>query len=178
MNDQNMPGLPGAVRAFEPGAEARDRQGGEVTFWTRSVGDLIAPTGLIVACDPFESADASAFAREVPPGQYPVLIAVAQFAGDGDERIAGAILQLRDAAPVRWEPAEWVRDADSANSETGKVGVPDSASLADAYGVDSGFGAFMDEAAIEALLEHINAEDDNGYLQRRLESLRPVGGVE
>jgi hypothetical protein len=36
----------------------------------------------------------------------------------------------------------------------------------------------MDEAAIEALLEHIDAEDDDEYLQERWESLGPVGGTE
>jgi hypothetical protein len=179
MNDQGMLGLPGAVRAFEPGAEARDRRRDRVTFWTRLVGDLIAPTGRIVACDPFACANAPAFAHEVPPGQYSVLVALAQFAGNGDERIAGAMLQLRDAAPVRWEPAAWVRDADLANAETDQEeGATGRASLADAYGVDSGFGAFMDEAAIEALLEHRDAEDDDHYLQGRLESLGPVGGAE
>ena len=180
MNNQGMLGLPGAVRAFEPGAEARNRLRGRVTFWTRSVGDLIAPTGRLVACDPFACADAPAFAHAVLPGHYPVVAALAQFGSTGDERIAGAMLQLRDAAPVRWEPAEWVRDADAdlANRETNKEeGATGSASLADVYGVDSGFGAFMDEAAIEALLEHIDAEDDD-YLQGRLERLGLVGGAE
>jgi hypothetical protein len=113
---QDMRGLPGAARAFEPGAQAWDRQDGDVTFWTRTVGDLIAPTGRIVASDPFECADAPAFAREVPPGRYPVLVALAQFARSGGERIVAAMLRLRDAAPVRWEPAQWVRDADHAAS--------------------------------------------------------------
>jgi hypothetical protein len=178
MNDQGMLELPGAARAFEPGVEARDGQGGAVTFWTRAVGDLIAPTGRIVACDPFACADAPAFARAVPPGQYPVRVALAQFAGNGDERIAGALLQLRDAAPVRWEPADWVRDADTAHSEADQEAATDSAALEDAYGVDSGFGAFMDEAAIEALLEHIEADDNDDYLQGRLDSLGLVGGPE
>jgi len=175
-----MVGLPGAVQAFEPGAQARDRQGGDVTYWTRAVGDLIAPTGRIVACDPFACADAPAFAREVPLGTYSVLVALARFTRNGDERIVAAMVQLRDAAPVRWEPAAWVRDRDagSANSEIDKEGATDSASLAGAYCVDSGFGAFMDEAAIEALLEHIAAADDDDYLQGRLESLGPVGGAE
>jgi Protein of unknown function (DUF4241) len=115
-------GLPGAVQAFEPGAEARDQRRGDVSFWTRSVGDLVATTGRIVACDPFECADAPAFAREVPPGRYPVLLALAQFAGTGDERIASAVLRLRDAAPVRWGPAAWVREAANASRETDKEG--------------------------------------------------------
>ncbi|HEY1388898.1 MAG TPA: DUF4241 domain-containing protein [Ktedonobacterales bacterium] len=178
MNDQDMLGLPGAARAFEPGAEAQDRRYGAVTFWTRSVGDLIAPTGRIVACDPFECVDAPAFAHKVLPGHYPVRVALAQFAGTRDERIAGAVLQLRDAAPVRWESAEWVRDADTANAEADKEGATVSAPLMDAYGVDSGFSSFMDEAAIEALLDHIEAEDDDDYLQGRLDRLGPVGGPE
>jgi len=178
MSDTGMVGLPGAVQAFEPGAQARDRQGGDVTFWTRAVGDLIAPTGRIVACDPFTCADAPAFACEALPGTYPVRVALAQFARNSDERIVAAMLQLRAAAAVRWEPAQWVRAADSATSETDNEGATDSASITDDYCVDSGFGAFMDEAAIEVLLEHIHAEDDDDYLQGRLDSLGPVGGAE
>jgi Protein of unknown function (DUF4241) len=36
----------------------------------------------------------------------------------------------------------------------------------------------MDEAAIEALLAHIVAEDDEEYLLQRVDALGPVGGPE
>lgn len=177
---------PRVAKAFKPGAQARDRHQGDVTFWTRSVGDLIVPTGRIVACDPFSCVDAPAFVREVPPGTYPVLLALAQFAHNGDERIAAAMLRLCDAAPVRWEPAVWTRNSANAGPETEAEEGPtqtatatNGAPVADTYCVDSGFGAFMDEAAIEALLDHIEAEDDDDYLQARLDALRPaLGGPE
>lgn len=172
-------GRPIVAPAFEPGAQARDHLGGEVTFWTRTAGDLVVPSGRIVACDPFEYADAPAFAREVLPGRYPVILALAQFARNGDERIVAAMLRLNDAEPMRWDPALWEREpADAASTTDEARAAPGGASMPDEYGVDSGFGAFMDEAAIEALLDHIEAEDDEGYLQRRLESLGLVGGPE
>jgi Protein of unknown function (DUF4241) len=143
------------------------------------------PTGRIVACDPFYCVDAPAIVREVPLGRYPVLLALAQFARNGDERIASAMLRLRVAAPVRWEPAVWTRNSANASPDTDAEEEPtdmktatDSTPIADAYCVDSGFGAFMDEAAIEALLDHIEAEDDDDYLQRRLDALGPAGGPE
>src|SRR5215467_10864035 len=144
-----MTKLPGHISwPLTPGAQAWDRQGGDVTFQRRTVGDLIAPTGRSVASDPFKCADAPAFAREVPPGRYAVRVALAQFARSGGERIVAALLQLRDTAPVRWEPAQWVRDADhaaSASPETEQEkGETAGAVIADAYCVDSGFGAFMD----------------------------------
>jgi hypothetical protein len=67
-----------------------------------------------VACAPFLCADAPAFAREVPQGTYPVLVALAQFARTGGERIVGAMLRLHDDAPVRWEPAAWAGEASNA----------------------------------------------------------------
>jgi hypothetical protein len=176
------PAAAGIARAFEPGAQARSGQVGDVTFWTRTVGNVSAPTGRIVACDPFACSDAPAFASEVPPGTYPVLVAIAQFDCSGGERIAAALLRLSDAPPVRWEPARWEGDPANATSEaddeTRGASAVDDAAVTNAYCVDSGFGAFMDEAAIDALIEHIEAEDDDDYLQRRLDALRPAGGAE
>jgi hypothetical protein len=66
-------GLLGAARAFEAGAEARNHLNGEVTFWTRTIGDLVVPTGRIVASDPFASVEARPFARGVPRAATPCL---------------------------------------------------------------------------------------------------------
>jgi hypothetical protein len=114
-----------------------------------------------------------------------VLLTLVGFARNSDERIAAAMLRLSDAAPVRWEPAEMSRDAGYASPDTdAEEGATEmetataATRLANVYGLDSGSGAFMDEAAIEALLDHIEAEDDDDYLQRRLDALGPAGGPE
>ncbi len=101
MSDKNIQTRPAVVQAFVPGGRAHDQVFGDMTFWTRSAGDLIAPTGRIVACDPLYCIGAPAFVREVPPGRYPVLLALAQFTQDGDKRIAAAMLRLRDARGLR-----------------------------------------------------------------------------
>lgn len=89
MRDRGMMGLPGAVQAFEPGAQAREWQGGDVIFWTRPIGDLIVPTGRIAACDPCACAEARVFARKVPLGTYPVLVALSEFARAANWRNIG-----------------------------------------------------------------------------------------
>lgn len=172
MSDKNMQTRPAVVQAFVPGGRAHDQVFDDMTFWTRSAGDLIAPTGRIVACDPLYCIGAPAFAREVPPGRYPVLLALAQFAQDGDKRIAAAMLSLLDVTPVRWELAEF------AHEHTGSRDEADDPQLAGSYCVDSALGGFMDEAAIRALQKHIAAEDDEDYLLERLYALDWTGSAE
>ncbi|HEX8037237.1 MAG TPA: DUF4241 domain-containing protein [Ktedonobacterales bacterium] len=171
MSDKSMQTRPAVVQAFVPGARAHDQVFGDMTFWARSAGDLIAPTGRIVACDPLYCIGAPAFVREVPPGRYPVLLALAQFTQDGDERTAAAMLRLRDVTPVHWELATMAY-------EPGE-GEIDGAPIADnTYCVDSALGGFMDEVAIRALQQQIAAEDDEDYLPGLLEALDWTGSAE
>lgn len=148
------------ANAFEPGARAVMPGGEEAVFWCRTIADLMVPSGRIVACDPFVYADAFPFARTVPPGRYPVVLALADFARSADQRVAAAMLRLRETEPVRWELA--TLGEDDTNGSKG-------------YGVDSGMGAFMDDEAVEALLGIMGEAGDDDYLLHRLEDQRGSG---
>src|SRR5436190_24382743 len=64
--------------------------------------DLWLPTGEIVAADGFIM-QRQPFTRQVRPGRYPVMIAIAAFADD--ERIALAQVRFSDRPVARWEMA-------------------------------------------------------------------------
>ncbi len=115
----------------------------------RPVCELAVPTGEIVACDPFASPDAEAFARKVPAGSYPVVLSVAHF-DDGDERVAAAMIKFGEGAPVRWEMA-LVPGEDTTELAEGEIF---------GYAAESGNGCFMDEAAARALAERMGREED------------------
>jgi hypothetical protein len=107
----------------------------EIAFACYSIGPLRLPSGRVVACDGFIW-EGLPFERTLPPGEYPVLVAVARL-GD-DERIAFARIQCTDAKVVRWAMATCPgQDATSLKKDE-----------IFGYGVDSGIGAFM---ALEAI---------------------------
>ena len=167
---------PAIVEAFEGATRAGIRGESEIDLWLRTLPDLIAPTGRIIACDPFYCADTPPFMVETPTGQYPVILSMAHFSSTGDERITAVMLRIADAPAVRWELAVCEEDTEQESPESYT------------FGVDSGFASFMDEAAINAIFDTIETtnaegndvyyEDAADYLQRRLESLRPAGGAE
>jgi Protein of unknown function (DUF4241) len=115
-----------------------------------ALGELVLPTGRIVACDPFVfAADQPPFARGVAPGRYPVSVNVAHF--EDDARVAYAIVRLGDRPPVRWEMA-LLPGQDASTLEEGYFF---------GYGVDAGTGCFMDAEAAK-LLDGRSTEE-NGY---------------
>jgi hypothetical protein len=134
-------------KLFEDGKVIRTEQW-EVTLRSRPLCDLLLPTGRVVACDPFTSPDAEPFAREVPPGSYPVTLSVAHF-DDGDQRVAAAMVRFAGREAVRWEMALAPED-DPAELGEGEIF---------GYGVDSGSGCFMDEAAAESLLDRVESDE-------------------
>jgi hypothetical protein len=138
-------------KLFEDGKVIRTEQW-EVTLRGRALCDLLVPTGRVVACDPFTSPDAEPFAREVPAGAYPVTLSVAHF-DDGDERVAAAMVRFAGREAVTWEMALTAED-DPAELGEGEIF---------GYGVDSGSGCFMDEAAAESLTDRM--ERDERYVE-------------
>jgi hypothetical protein len=125
------------------------------------IADLVLTTGQIVACDPFVfSDDTPPFTHGVAPGTYPVTLSVATI-GPGHERVACAKVQLRDAAPVRWEMAV-LPGQDIATLEEG---------YAFAYPVDAGTGCFGDRDALAALNERQNADHDQRYFEEISEAI-------
>ena len=109
---------------------------------TVRIGEVQISSGRVILADPFlMSMRDRPLTVSVPPGLYPVDLAVAD-AGDSGQRVALARLLLSDAAPVRWALA--VTDEQDPAALTG--------SNIFGYGVDAGTGAFVD-AAVPAWLE-------------------------
>ncbi len=115
-------------------------------------GDLVLPTGVIVACDPLCSLDrATPFTTTVPPGTYPVVI------GMRDGSVAYARLDLAEGELSAWLPAMCPDEATPTNLRD-----------TPGYPVDAGTGCFVDtsctaaaEAAAPALLDRLNAAGYN-----------------
>jgi hypothetical protein len=122
--------------AFTPGHSVMD-DSRRVTFQPRLLGQFKLPSGRLVACDPFWCGPdlASPFLKEVPAGEFPVQLAIADF-GD-DQRVAFARIQFSREPVVRWEMALIPGD-DVAVLQPGDIL---------GYGVDAGTGSFMDMQA-------------------------------
>ena len=118
------------------------------------LGKLSLPSGRVIACDGF-ILDSEPFETSLPPGDHPVLVAVAKLP-DGDERIAFARVQLSDQPTVRWTAATCPGEDSPKPDPDERFG----------YGVDSGLGAFVASEAIEALQEEI--PDHMDYVIRRM----------
>lgn len=125
---------------------------GRVTLHHRHAGDLIVTSGAIVACDPkwIEENTIWPFVTRLLPGRYPVILSIAHFR-NGDQRVAYAVLRVREQSPVRWVvalfPKEAMRNAEDDNALPG-------------YGVDSGEGCFMDADAARVWAPRINTIAD------------------
>lgn len=156
---------PIAARAFEPGVSVTQPDGTRISLQARAIADLTVTSYRIVACDPFECTLALPFAYRVAPGRYPVFLALANFEGADDQRVAAAMLCLSDAAPTRWESAKVEGDGESASENDG-----DSEISTSAFDVDSGLAALMDYDAIPFLAGKL--EDDADYLERAIEDQR------
>jgi hypothetical protein len=119
--------------------------GTRVTLSLHPLGDLVLPTGQIVASDPF-IADDPPYTRGVAPGRYPVLVNVARI--NTDSRVAYAILRFSAQRPVRWEMALYPGNDPATLGENELV----------RYGVDSGTGCFIDAGAVRILVERSTAD--------------------
>ncbi|HEX8035743.1 MAG TPA: DUF4241 domain-containing protein [Ktedonobacterales bacterium] len=152
---------PIAARAFEPDVSVITSDGNRISMQTRAIADLTVTSYRIVGCDPFECTLALPFAYRVAPGRYPMFLALADFEGADDQRVAAAMLYLSDAEPTRWEPAKPEGD--------GKVEGDGEESTA-TITVDSGLAALMDREA--ALFLTVKLEDDADYLEDAIEDQR------
>ena len=130
--------------------EAKSPQGDTVSLRYVSIGDITIPSGKVIACDGIVlEPDETGFATAVPPGRYPVILTIARFASNGDERVACATIRFNkfdDAQPLKWEPALRPGEDPATLEAESFFG----------YGVDSGTGCFIDSVgmkAIDAMLE-------------------------
>ena len=79
---------------------------GEGELSVHDAGLLHLPTGRLVACDPYRQAAASVspFTVAVPPGRYPVLVALLRRPGR-EQEVTAAMVRLADEPAVTWEMA-------------------------------------------------------------------------
>lgn len=127
--------------AFTPGfiGEADEKR---YPVRTIRIGEVLISSGRVILVDPFVmSTHDRPLTISVPPGRYPVDLAVAD-AGDSGQRVALARLLISNAPPVRWTLA--VTDEQDPATLTGDQIF--------GYGVDAGAGAFVD-AAVPGWLE-------------------------
>jgi hypothetical protein len=108
-------------------------------FRVVQLDEVTITSGVVVPGDPMFGSMA-ALKRHIPPGTYPVSLAIVHFAS-GDERIAFARMLIASAPIVTWEAAwhEPVRDNPAAFREY------------NFYYSDVGAGCFMDAEAIESI---------------------------
>lgn len=116
-----------------------------------AVCNLSCPTGAVVGCDPGLILDfpEPAFARRLPPGDYPVGVYI-MHRDDWGPRIALAELRIADRKAARWElaltdlppPGRSIREPQ-----------PD-------YSVDTGKGCFIDAATVEAIGRYAEEHPD------------------
>jgi hypothetical protein len=111
------------------------------------MGDLLLPTGQLVACDPFVQPETKPFLITYPSGRFPVFLIIAE-SSRGDQRVAFAVVNFSSEPAIRWEILTTVP------KDVSKLG-PDEIL---GYGVDSGTGSFMDVAAARILMEKMNRE--------------------
>lgn len=102
------------------------------------VARLPVPDGRLIACDPYDiGKETRTSAVEVPPGTYPVVLAIGLFgpetSGLSEARVTHAWVALKDGAIARWEPA-----SDAKGSEL-------------LVGIDSGLASFSAAASAPAM---------------------------
>lgn len=122
---------------------------GPALLQVHELGQLILPTGGIVACDPFAFPETKPFPLNVPPGQYRVTLSVAHTPRHY-QRVAYAMVSLSDRPALRWKMAL----LPGQNTNTLE---PDQFF---GYGVDAGTGCFMDASIASVLAQRMWNHDD------------------
>lgn len=134
--------------AFVNGRKVSNGDLGEFTLFQHPIGDLILPTGQLVACDPFVAPVSVPFNLPAPTGRFPVVLTIADFGHD--QRVAFATIRFENELPVTWKMMA-TGSNDPATLEPGQHF---------GYAVDSGTGCFMDHSAAQALFAKMKAEPE------------------
>lgn len=144
--------------AFQDGLQIEDPDFGNITLQHHTLGDLVLTSGNVVACDPFVFPEAPPFVVQVFPGRYPVIVSVAVFAENNDQRVAYALLKLSEQMPVRWEMAT-CEGQDISKLKKNQIFC---------YPVDAGTGCFMDAEAGQRLQQ--GGDDETDFADRLMEA--------
>ncbi|MBX9628434.1 MAG: DUF4241 domain-containing protein [Gemmataceae bacterium] len=156
------------ARAFTPGTVFRDSKGREDVAEVVDAGELVLPTGRVVACDPaYLQTDGldrqPPYTRTVTPGRYPLRLSLAHPVARPElsRTVVAAMVWFGDNGPVAWEMA--LRPGqDPATLPLGHFF---------GYGVDGGTGCFADARVVELL------QPEREEFARRALEPRKVGVV-
>ena len=143
-----------AYRKFEDG-EIIDGGGYDIVVHRRSIGELVLPSGQLVACDPLLALDNEPFDIDLEPGSYPVHLIIPEMR---DEKlVAYATVKVSAAEVRRWEVAPLPPQPDTT--------VLDRHREESGYPVDSSIGAFVDKETANALLNYhqLVMPEDNDF---------------
>lgn len=153
-----MPSLPVSndylACALEDGREIDD-----MILRHRNVGELLLPTGRLIACDPFLVTDETPpFRCSLPSGKFAVLLSIANI--KTDQRVAFATIRFTKTTPTSWEMLT-TGNHDPATLKEGHIL---------GYAVDSGTACFMDVAAARALSQRMSETQD--YFEVLIEEMQ------
>jgi hypothetical protein len=159
--------IPDFQKAFRDGEGFHTSYLGKFHVECREVGQLVLPTGRLVACDPLVFPETRPFRKRVPVGRYPVVLSIAHIPsaeekGAADQRIACAMLRIGRRVPRRWQMAVQTGQPLRELKKDEFYGYP----------VDSGTGCFMDLKAAELLDRRM--EDEPDYFERLIQAAKPV----
>jgi hypothetical protein len=142
--------------AFSAGSLQLDEP---MTFKTRRLGEIALPSGRIGASDPLVLAQPEPFSTAVPPGRYPVELAVAVLENE-DERTAYARLLFSTEPAIRWAMAVTPGQDPSTLSEEEIFG----------YDVDTGTGCFLSPEVGQVLANRM--AEESGYYETFIEEMQ------
>ncbi|RFU40452.1 DUF4241 domain-containing protein [Actinomadura logoneensis] len=157
---------------FQAGTRLRWKDGSQSTIDVRTVGELLLPSGRLIAQDPDVAEHEEPFSAPLPPGKYVVSLSISHWETSPNpglpsplRLVNAARIEIGDMPPVSWEMAlrgnEDLTDLD----EDGFFG----------FGVDSGCGAFFDVGALPYLKQM--QPDDDSPLVKALDRLDEAGGL-
>ncbi|VXD15095.1 conserved hypothetical protein [Planktothrix serta PCC 8927] len=138
------------TQAFQPGywfQTPLDHDPERVTYSVQTIGELVLTSGKIVVCDPLVAINPHlCLTQPLAAGRYQVQLSIATFHDQKEQRVACAMLVIRDQPAVKWELAasfpgdqEW------------------------AYPMNSGTGCFMDGEVAQRLSDLSEQEFEDYY---------------
>lgn len=130
--------------------------GTEITFDKIALGNLKVSSGKIIATDPVTLGDAIAFSENFPLGEFPVELAMANINANNDRRVAFARVKFSDEPIRKWEFALLPEQNP----------IPLKSKEIYGYGVDSGLGLFVDQAAKNSLDKLLDKNWDNMFSEK------------
>jgi hypothetical protein len=125
---------------------------GELNIEQINAGEVLFPSGQVLACDPLTIYQLDPFDQPIPSGRHSVQLSIAHITRNSDQRIATAFLLFTKDMPVTWKMAT------TSGQDVNTLGDDEYFG----YGVDSGVGGFMDPKAGDLLAKRY-AEDDQFF---------------